>query len=238
MGTTKKGTLFLIPVPLLAGKPHDFLPAAAIHAILSLRVFIIEDIRSARRFLRAVGYTGDFGDMIFHVLNQHTPPEELSDMLNDLSNGTDTGLLSEAGAPCVADPGNLVVAAAHRQEIKVVPLTGPSSLLLALMASGFNGQQFVFHGYLPVKNPGRINKIKEIEAEAYRRDQTQIFIETPYRNNSLLQSLVQTCREQTLLCVACNLGSHDELIISKPTLWWKSNQPDIHKKPAVFLLYR
>jgi 16S rRNA (cytidine1402-2'-O)-methyltransferase len=234
----KKGTLFLIPVPLTEGKTSAFLPAGNFEVILSLRVFIVEDIRSARRFLRAAGYTGDFGDVIFHILNEHTPPEEVSDMLNDLANGANTGLLSEAGVPCVADPGNLVVAAAHRLDIKVVPLTGPSSLLLALMASGFNGQQFAFHGYLPVKSPGRLNKIKEIEAEAYRRDQTQIFIETPYRNRQLLQSLIQTCKHQTLLCVACNLGSHDELIISKPILWWKSNQPDIHKKPAVFLLYR
>jgi len=238
MQSAKKATLYLIPVPLSGGDPAVSLPQSTLDLILSLHVFIVEDIRTARRFLRTAGYKGDFSNVVFHTLNEHTAPEAVPVMLDNMTNGINAGLLSEAGVPCVADPGNLVVAAAHQLGFKVVPLIGPSSVLLALMASGFNGQHFVFHGYLPVKNPVRVNKIKEIESEAYRKDQTQVFIETPYRNQQVLESLVKTCRDQTLLCIACNLGSQDELIISKPIIWWKQNHPDIHKKPAVFLLYR
>jgi 16S rRNA (cytidine1402-2'-O)-methyltransferase len=233
-----KGILYLVPVPLAEGPPVNSIPQATLEIIHSLRVFIVEDIRSARRFLRAAGYAGDFSDVVFHLLNEHTTIDEIPSMLKEVAKGQNIGLLSEAGTPCVADPGALVVNTAHQQNIKVVPLNGPSSIILALMASGFNGQQFSFHGYLPVKDPARSNKIKEIESETYRRDQTQIFIETPYRNLQLFSSLVQTCKDQTLLCIACNLNAKDELVISKPISWWKKHQPDIHKKPAVFLLYR
>jgi 16S rRNA (cytidine1402-2'-O)-methyltransferase len=233
-----KGILYLVPVPLTEGPPVNSIPQATLEIIHSLRVFIVEDIRSARRFLRAAGYAGDFSDVVFHLLNEHTTIDEIPSMLKEVAKGQNIGLLSEAGTPCVADPGALVVNTAHQQNIKVVPLNGPSSIILALMASGFNGQQFSFHGYLPVKDPARSNKIKEIESETYRRDQTQIFTETPYRNLQLFSSLVQTCKDQTLLCIACNLNAKDELVISKPISWWKKHQPDIHKKPAVFLLYR
>lgn len=238
MQMKSKGTLYLIPVPLSEGSGVGWLPPATLEAILKLKVFIVEDIRSARRFLRSAGYQGDFGDMTFLILNEHTPSEELPAMLTPASGGRDTGLLSQAGVPCVADPGALIVSLAHRQHIRVVPLVGPSSILLALMASGFNGQCFSFYGYLPVKNPARINKIREIEAEAYRWDQTQIFIEAPYRNQQLFSDLVQSCREQSLLCIALNINMPDEKIQSQTIAWWKQNQPDLNKKPAVFLLYR
>lgn len=237
MKTTGKGKLYLIPVPLTEGKPSDSLPLSTLETIISLRNFIAEDTRSARRFLRAAGYSGDFQDIVFHLLNEHTQPDAIPEMLKETIHGSHTGLLSEAGTPCIADPGALVVAHAHQQQVAVVPLIGPSSILLALMASGFNGQYFIFHGYLPVKRAERLAKIKEIESQAYRLNQTQIFIETPYRNLNLFSSLVQTCKDQTLLCIACNLGAPDEMIISKPVVWWKKNAPEIHKKPAVFLLY-
>lgn len=232
-----KGNLYLIPVPLGNEKPEDSLPASTLHIIKTLRCFVVEDIRTARRFLRSAGYTGDFSDITFHILNEHTGQASIPQLLNDTLQGADTGLLSEAGAPCVADPGALLVSEAHNKNIKVVPLNGPSSILLALMASGFNGQQFCFHGYLPVKDPARKNKIREIEAEIYRKNQTQIFIETPYRNLQVLKSLIETCRDDTMLSIACNFGTRDQWITTKPISWWKKNEPAFHKKPAVFLLY-
>ncbi len=232
------GTVFLIPVPLAEGKFIDILPPLTLHVIQSIHVFLVEDIRSARRFLRAAGYAGDFRDITFHLLNEHTAPEEINGMLGAVLKGADTGVISQAGTPCVADPGASVVITAHALHIKVVPLVGPSSLLLALMASGFNGQNFAFHGYLPIKNPARINKIREIETDACRKDQTQIFIETPYRNIQLLQDLLQTCKDQTMLCIAANLTLPGETIVSQPVSWWKMNIPELHKIPCVFLLYR
>lgn len=237
MKNKQKGILYLVPVPITEGNPEKMLSPATLNIINSLRVFIVEDVRSARRFLRSAGYEGDFQDIVFHLLNKHTPQNEIPTMLGDSQKGADTGLLSEAGAPCVADPGALIVNIAHHQNIRVVPLNGPSSILLALMASGFNGQHFVFHGYLPVKDSDRIHKIKEIEADVYRKDQTQIFIETPYRNMQVFSSLTQTCKDNTLICIASNLNAENETIISKPAKWWRSNPPELHKKPSVFLLY-
>lgn len=233
---TNKGTLFLVPVPIAGDDPCKALPASTIEVIKQLRVFIIENIRTARRFLRKVGYQGDFSDIIFHTLNEHSQADELSAMLTDVMQGSDAGLLSEAGVPCVADPGAILVAMAHSRHIKVVPLTGPSSILLALMASGFNGQCFAFHGYLPVKEDARTARIKELEMLAIRHDQTQIFIETPYRNLQLFASLLKTCKDSTMLCIASDLGSAEEKIISQPILWWKKHQAHINKIPAVFLL--
>ena len=234
----QKGILYLIPVPLDNNKPDESIPASTLNIVRSLRSFIVEDIRSARRFLRSAGYQGDFSDIIFQILNEHSNPAEIPGLIKQMNSGVNTGLLSEAGAPCVADPGASVVAEAHRNNIKVVPLHGPSSILLALMASGFNGQQFAFHGYLPVKDPERINKIKELESEALKKGQTQIFIEAPYRNLQLLNSILKACNNSTMLSIACNIGNSDERIATRPVSWWKNMQPDLHKKPAVFLLSR
>jgi 16S rRNA (cytidine1402-2'-O)-methyltransferase len=151
--------------------------------------------------------------------------------------GEDSGIISEAGTPCVADPGSMVVRLAHESGIRVVPLVGPSSILLALMASGFNGQQFVFHGYLPIEKPARARRLREIEQEIVKKDQTQVFIETPYRNLQLLQAITETCRESTLLCLAISLTTPEELIITLPIREWKKKKPDLNKKPTVFLLY-
>jgi 16S rRNA (cytidine1402-2'-O)-methyltransferase len=234
----QKGILYLIPVPLDNKKPEESIPVSTLAIIRSLKVFIVEDIRSARRFLRSAGYQGDFSEISFYILNEHSKSLEIPEMLKPLNAGSNTGLLSEAGAPCVADPGASVVAAAHQIHIRVVPLHGPSSILLALMASGFNGQQFAFHGYLPVKDPERINKIKELESEAIRKEQTQIFIEAPYRNLQLLNSILKACNGSTMLSIACNIGNNDEKITTMPVSWWRNAQADIHKKPAVFLLSR
>ncbi len=238
MNTDKKGTLYLIPVPLSGGQAADILAPVVLQKVGSVRVFIVEEIRTARRFLRNAGYQGDFSDVTFHILNEHTADEDTGNMLHQLLSGQDAGLLSEAGVPCIADPGNKVVAQAHRKNISVVPLPGPSSVLLALMASGFNGQNFCFHGYLPVKNHDRTQKIKDIEAEMYKRDQTQIFIETPYRNKAMIETLIQTCKDQTMLCIAANISAEDEFICSRSIGEWKKHAPELHKVPAVFLLYR
>ncbi len=176
--------------------------------------------------------------MQFFELNKHTPEADVAAYLKPLEEGNDVGVLSEAGTPAVADPGALVVNLAHRKKIRVVPLVGPNSIILALMASGFNGQQFRFHGYLPIATPQRLKKINEIEQEAWQKGISQIFIETPYRNNQMLESLKKTCRPQTLLCVACDLTLPSEKVIVQNIAGWKKETADFNKKPAVFILYK
>jgi len=232
----QKGTLYLVPVPIAGDDPCKALPSSTLDVISKLRIFIIENTRTARRFLRTAGYKGDFSDMVFYTLNEHSRAGELTAMLADVLHGSDAGILSESGVPCIADPGAILVELAHKSNIRVVPLTGPSSILLALMASGFNGQCFAFHGYLPVKEHDRIAKIKELEMLAIRHDQTQIFIETPYRNLQLFSSILKACNHNTMLCIASKLGSAEERIVSQPVSWWKNHQPHINKIPAVFLL--
>ncbi len=234
----KKGKLYLIPTFLAPTDPDRIFPRYNLEIIGSLDTFIIEEIKTARRFLRAVGYTKDFQEVTFHILNEHTPEVELDTFIQNTLQGKDTGLLSEAGTPCIADPGAEIVKIAHRFQIKVIPLTGPSSILLALMASGFNGQNFVFHGYLPIDKKERIASIKKLELNATKLNQTQIFIETPYRNNQMFDAIINNCQSETLLCVASDISSIDEQINSMVIKEWKNRIPDLHKKPAVFLLYR
>lgn len=171
------------------------------------------------------------------VLDEHTQAKEFENLLSPLLAGSDIGLLSEAGCPAVADPGAGLVRLAHQKKIRVVPLVGPSSILLALMASGLNGQRFVFHGYLPVETSKRVKKIIELEKDSIVRDQTQIVIETPYRNQKLLESIISCCRDDTSLCIACNLTLADECISTRAVREWKHALPDIHNKPAIFLLH-
>jgi 16S rRNA (cytidine1402-2'-O)-methyltransferase len=232
-----KGTLYLIPALLGEDSPVNILPPVIPQLIKALKCFVVEDVRSARRLLKKISPAVVIDELSFQILNEHTPPEEIPGFLAPLLEGKDVGLLSEAGLPCVADPGSALVGCAHEIGIKVVPLTGPSSIFLALMASGFNGQNFVFHGYLPVDKKERLQKIKEIEVAAYQKDQTQIFIETPYRNNQLLEALVLGCRPQTRICIAIDLTLPGEKITAATTKWWNTNRPDLNKKPAVFLLY-
>jgi 16S rRNA (cytidine1402-2'-O)-methyltransferase len=231
-----KGNLYLIPTPLGEAGFDAGMPAFNLQVLLGIDTFIVEELRTARRFLRKAGYIKDFEEVTFHILNEHTPDNEVSGMLEKSLAGKHVGLLSEAGLPCIADPGNIVVRLAHRKGIKVVPLSGPSSILLALMASGLNGQNFVFHGYLPVKPDERIRSLRELENAVSRGNQTQIFIETPYRNLQMLESIVKTCHPLLTLCIAADLTLETEWIRSLTLNEWKKQKPDLHKRPAVFLL--
>lgn len=231
------GILYLIPTPLGENDIAWVIPAAVRQCIAGLGHYVVEHPKTARQFLKQVGCALPLQEIKMQVLDEHTPPGELASLLAPLLAGNDMGLLSEAGCPAVADPGAGLVRLAHQKNIRVVPLVGPSSILLALMASGLNGQRFVFHGYLPVENEQRTRKIVELEKESTARDQTQIFIETPYRNQKLLESLLQTCRDSTELCIACDLTLASEQIATRTIKEWRLGLPDIHKKPVIFLLH-
>ena len=230
------GTLFLIPVTLGDSPVQHVIPAYVLELIDRLDHFIVEDLRSARRYLKKAGITKAIDDLSFYLLNEHTEDQATEELLAVLANGNDAGLMSEAGIPAVADPGSGLVALAHRHGIRVVPLAGPSSILMALMASGMNGQSFRFHGYLPVKKPQRLNSLRKIEKIALETGETQVFMETPYRNMSLLEDILGSCRDNTLLCIAADISLDAETIKTRTIREWKGKLPDIHKRPAVFLL--
>jgi len=231
-----KGNLYLIPTPLGETGFDAGMPAYNLQILHNIDTFIVEELRTARRFLRKAGYDKDFETVTFYLLNEHTPDNEAAGMLEKSMGGKHIGLLSEAGLPCIADPGNIVARLAHRKGIRVIPLTGPSSIMLALMASGLNGQNFVFHGYLPVKPDERTKALRELEYAASKGNQTQIFIETPYRNLQMLESIVKTCHPSLTLCIAVDLTLVTEWIRSLPLSEWKKQKPELHKRPAVFLL--
>ena len=233
-----KNALYLIPVTLGDIQPELVLPSQVFSVIRDLDEFIVENLRSARRFLRKAGYQKEFEEVKFHILNKHTAYGSAPSFVDMIKQGKPVGLLSEAGVPCVADPGAEVVKYCHEASIPVVPLSGPSSIILALMASGFNGQNFTFHGYLPIDNSALKKQIKKLEDAVFQQEQTQIFIETPYRNNRLLKSLISNCNPKIKLCVASEITTEDETIITASIGDWKKMQSDFHKKPAVFLLYR
>jgi 16S rRNA (cytidine1402-2'-O)-methyltransferase len=230
------GTLYLIPVTLGDSPVHHVIPAYVLELLDRLDHFIVEDLRSARRYLKKAGVEKAIDDLSFYLLNEHTEDQDMEELLLVLTTGNDAGMLSEAGVPAVADPGSGLVALAHRHNIRVVPLAGPSSILMALMAAGMNGQSFRFHGYLPVKKPQRLNSLRRIEKTALDTGETQIFMETPYRNMNLLEDIVGTCRDNTLLCIAADISLATESIKTKTVREWKGQLPDIHKRPAVFLL--
>lgn len=232
----KNGTLYLIPTVLGDASPELTIPAGTLNILPSLKNFIAEEASTARRFLRKAGFKADFGSINITVFNEHTGHNDLLPFLEPALEGHDIGLLSEAGVPCVADPGTILVELAHQLGIKVVPLTGPSSIILALMASGFNGQHFAFLGYLPIERNERARKIKEIERTSRETGQTQVFIETPYRNRQLLAALAENCNRQTRICIAADLTLHTEWIVVKTAEEWRKVTPEIHKRPAVFLL--
>lgn len=233
----RKGTLYLIPSLLGDSPVQRAIPDLNIGIIRNLNYFIVEEIRSARRFLKKACPAVSIDDLQFLILNEHTTQQELSSFLEPLEKGNDVGLLSEAGLPCIADPGSLMVRMAHESGITICPLVGPSSLMLALMASGFNGQNFSFSGYLPIEKNARIRKIKELERNVYSMDQTQIFIEAPYRNLQLFRAITENCQEGTLLCIATELTTDEESVIVNTIKSWKGKSPAIEKKPTVFLLY-
>ncbi len=238
MVTMLANALYLIPVTLGDTPPEMVLPSQVFSVIKELDEFIVENIRSARRFLRRAGYQKDFEQVNFHLLNKHTAYEAAATFVAPIKHGKPIGLLSEAGVPCIADPGAEIVKYCHEASIQVVPLTGPSSIILALMASGFNGQNFAFHGYLPIDISALKKQIKLLETAVFQQGQTQIFIETPYRNNRLLKTLTSVCSAKIKLCIASEITTVEEKITTASMGEWKNMQPDIHKKPAVFLLYR
>ncbi|NLZ72221.1 MAG: SAM-dependent methyltransferase [Bacteroidales bacterium] len=230
--------LYLIPVTLGNTLIDRVLPEYNKSIILQIKHFIVEDVRTARRFLKKLERSIEIDDLTFYVLNKRTPKDKLYDFLAPLQSGEPIGLMSEAGCPAVADPGSDVVAIAHEKKLKVVPLVGPSSILLSVMASGFNGQSFSFHGYLPIKGEQRIQKIKELERRVYADDETQLFIETPYRNQQMVDDLLKNCKEQTKLCIAANITCTDESILTKTIQEWRKNPPQLAKIPCIFLLYK
>lgn len=233
-----QNALYMIPVNISDGPISDVMPQANIEAIGFIKDFIVEDVRTARRFLKKANPSIEISELYFHELNRHTPENEISLFLDALRKGRPMGVMSEAGCPGVADPGAKVVSLAQKEGYKVIPLVGPSSILLALMASGFNGQKFMFHGYLPVKDNERDKAIKELEAQSRRNDITQIFIETPYRNAKMMESLMKNLSHDTFLCVASDITSEEgETIITRTIHAWKSGNHEIKKVPTIFLIY-
>jgi 16S rRNA (cytidine1402-2'-O)-methyltransferase len=234
---SQTGTLYLLPALLGGENTTDVLPEYNHRIMYDLDHFIVEDLRSARRFLRKAGYTKEFEKVWLGELNEHTLLEDIGALIAPLLKGHDTGLLSEAGVPCLADPGAEVVKAAQQRGIKVVPMTGPSSVILALMASGFNGQHFLFHGYLPRKPKEREDQLAQLERDAYQKNQTQIFIETPYRNLQMIESILKRCKPETMLCIGCDLTLPTESVLTKSISQWARSPLPYHKKPAVFLIF-
>jgi len=231
------GKIYLFPSSLGDVAPADVLPARNIELLRTVRHFVVEELRTARRFIKACDRTIVIDDLHFEVLNEHTPIEAVDAMLAPALAGEDIGIISEAGCPAVADPGADLVAAARRHGLEVCPLVGPSSILLSLMASGFNGQSFAFEGYLPIDAGRRSARLREMERAVRIRRQTQIFIETPYRNNRLIAELARTLPPDMLLCVAADLTGPRQSVRTLPLRRWRSEDYDYSKIPAIFLLY-
>lgn len=232
-----EAALYLFPVGLSDVPAGDVLPQQNIELLRQVRHFVVENVRSARRFLKSVDRSIDIDALTLTELSEHTPAEAVEPMLEPLTHGEAVGVISEAGCPAVADPGADLVAAAQRRGYKVVPLVGPSSILLSLMASGFNGQRFAFEGYLPIDEGARMKRLKEMQQRMTRERQTQIFIETPYRNNKLIAELAAKLPPQTLLCVASDITGPTQSIRTLPLGRWAREHYDYNKKPTIFLLY-
>ena len=238
MESTTKPTLYLIPVPLGETSIERVLPSYNREIIVGIKHFIVENIRTARRFLKKVENSIDIDELTFYELNKHTNPNDIIDYLMPISKGFSVGIISESGCPAIADPGSDVVAIAQQKKYPVVPLVGPSSILLSMMASGFNGQSFAFIGYLPVDSGERVKKIKQLENRIFNEHQTQIFIETPYRNMKLVEELIKNCNSSAKLCIAMNITCDDEYIRTRPIKEWAKGLPDLSKKNCIFLLYK
>jgi 16S rRNA (cytidine1402-2'-O)-methyltransferase len=231
------GKLYLIPCPLgIWDESTSTIPLQTLELIKRLNVFAVEEVRTARRYIKKVYTEAEIDNTTFYVLNKHTKFDELMEFLQPCLQGKDMGVLSESGCPGIADPGALLVETAHQLNIKVVPLVGPSSIIMALMASGFNGQSFAFNGYLPIEKVEKIKRIKALEQWANKSNQSQIFIETPFRNNHLLQDILLTCKDDTMLCIASEISTPEEFILSKPISFWKKNKPELNKRNTVFVI--
>jgi 16S rRNA (cytidine1402-2'-O)-methyltransferase len=229
------GKIYLIPSPISAGDPLSTLSSAILNIIPQLELFYVENVRTTRRFLSNLGIK-EIDRLRFEILDKATSDEEVQKLLKPVREGLSVGILSEAGCPGIADPGSLFIRTAHKADMTVIPLAGPSSIFLALMASGLNGQHFVFHGYLPIETQARNEKIRELELQSKKLDQTQIFMETPYRNRPLIQSLLSILKHTTRICMASDLTGDGEFIKTKSVGEWKKHIPDLHKKPTIFLL--
>ncbi|MBO7337913.1 MAG: SAM-dependent methyltransferase [Paludibacteraceae bacterium] len=232
------GILYLIPNTLGENDPNDVLPQKVMETAKAIRHFIVEDVRTARRFLRKIDRTFPIDDSVFFELNQHTDRSKIDPYIKPLLEGKDMGVISEAGCPAVADPGADIVALAHRKGVRVVPLVGPSSILLAQMASGFNGQSFAFVGYLPIENGERQKRLRKLEHRAKEENQTQLFIETPYRNTKLFEELLATLKGDTKICIACDITLDSEYIETRTVSEWKQKKPqDLNKRPTIFGIF-
>ncbi|MRR19160.1 SAM-dependent methyltransferase [bacterium] len=229
------GNIYMIPVTLGNTDHSVVIPRGTREIMVSLRLFAVEDLRTARRYLRSVDREFPLDDTHFFPVGKHSDPAGLSDFFNRVDSGADAGVMSEAGMPGLADPGNIVAAEAHRRDIRVIPLTGPSSVMLALVASGLNGQSFAFHGYLPVDQAGRQRAIRELEKRS-EGGQTQIFMETPFRNGKMMEDILSVCRPSTRLCIAADITLDSEEIRTRTVAGWRGNLPDLDRRPAVYLL--
>ena len=237
-GFKYSGKLYLIPTTMGAANPMQVLPIQVKEIMQELDIYIVENEKTARRHIKQLLPEKQQSILKFYSLNKFTEASEIPSFLNDCKEGKNIGLLSEAGCPGVADPGAEIVKIAHNEGIQVIPLVGPSSILLAMMGSGMNGQRFTFNGYLPIDKKERKKEIKDLERLSFEKNEAQIFIETPYRNNKLLEDLLQFLHPTTRLCVACDLTLPTEYIVTKPASEWKKTKTDLHKRPAIFVFQK
>ncbi len=231
-----KSSLYLIPNLIGETEIKDVIPASVSEIVTKLKHFIVEDVRNARRFLKKLNKEIVIDDLMFYELNKHSNPKDISNYLNASLSGADIGMISEAGLPCIADPGNVIVKMAHEKGIRVVPLSGPSSIFMALMASGLNGQNFAFNGYIPIEASLRISNLKNLEHRSLKEKQSQIFMDTPFRNNKLFEDILLNLNPHTYLCVALNISCVDEMILTKTVAEWKKTKIDLNKKPCIFII--
>lgn len=233
-----QGKLYLIPTTLGESNPLDVLPITVKRIIENTNTFIVENEKATRRFIKSIAPEKSQPSLNLFILNKHTEPQDVPSFLDPCLAGEDVGLISEAGCPAVADPGADVVRIAHEKNIQVVPLVGPSSILMAIMSSGMTGQSFAFNGYLPIDKIERKKELLRLERLSQEQNQSQLFIETPYRNNAMLEDICRTLHEQTLVCVACDITLSSEFIKTKTVKDWKKNSADLHKRPALFIIYK
>lgn len=232
------GKLYLIPTLLGDTAAEGVIPKGTLEVVREIRFFVVENVRTARRMLSRMFMPCPIDELEFVEIDKHHPQNpDFMTFLGPALEGRDIGLMSEAGVPCVADPGAYIVGLAHQAGIRVVPLVGPNAMTLALMAAGFNGQSFCFHGYLPIKGPERVNAIRNLERRSAQMDETELFIETPFRNNAMLDAILKTCHNNTEVCIACDLTTAEETVVSKTVGEWKKMKYDFDKRPAVFLIY-
>lgn len=233
----KKGNLYLIPTVIAANTEDHVIPNHVMEAIKGLDYFLVENVRSARRYISQLSLGLDISSLKFEVLDKRTTPQAVASLMTPALKGQDIGIISESGCPGIADPGSVAVQYAHTHGIRVMPLVGPSSILMALMASGFNGQSFIFHGYVPIEKKDRARKIKSMESAAQQLRQTQLFMDTPYRNQKLLADLLTHCHSDTKLSIARDITGKDEFIVTKTIAQWKTSRPELNKMPAIFSLF-